>query len=484
VQLMATEFNSVGYDPGKESTSLVDGLSLAESLGSMLNSGYVNADVWSLRAGWAASYNNSGSLYGWREGGDYGILGSGNQAPDSGTNEPYPSYFAEELASKIIQTGGQVVSVSTNYQGFDAYGVLEADGHLDLLVINTNPAASLSEQFNLAGFQTNGQATFWQYGEAQDTAQSESSTGAAALANFSATLNVNGDSFTYSFPAYSMTVIDLAPQSALAVTSVAVNGSTAPILSAAAAGGTVTITTDGPSGFAAGQNVLIAGVDGTGAASGYNGAYVIASVSGNTFTYTDAGAAGSSTGGGTATTNAATGILTNGATDFTSQRSMVDSIVYTFNQAVNLGVNAIAINVLGQGGQVPTVAYASPDGGFTWVVTFSGSSVIGNSIANGEYQIVLNASAVTAVSGPGAPGLAGNDTESLYRLYGDTEGNGYQKVASADTNTFLGAFNTKSTQAAFLAYLDFEDDGKINSADTNAFLGGFNIAYKNFTATI
>ncbi len=211
VQFMATEFNSVNTNPGKQSTSLVDGLSIAETLGSMLDSGYVGADVWDLRNGWGTSYNNSNTLYGWREGGDYGLLGGSNQAPSTGTYEPYPSYFAEQLASKIIQSGGQVVSVATNYQDFDAYGVLEPNGHLDLLVINTNPSASLNEQFNIAGFQPNGQATVWQYGEAQDTAQSQSSTGATALANFSATLSINGDSFTYSFPAYSMTVIDLTP---------------------------------------------------------------------------------------------------------------------------------------------------------------------------------------------------------------------------------------------------------------------------------
>jgi len=79
------------------------------------------------------------------------------------------------------------------------------------------------------------------------------------------------------------------------------------------------------------------------------------------------------------------------------------------NQAVNLGANAFTITVLGQGGQVPTIAYASPDGGLTWVATFSGSSVIGNSIANGEYQIVFNAPAVSAVSGGGI--LAASDTK-------------------------------------------------------------------------
>jgi len=303
----------------------------------------------------------------------------------------------------------------------------------------------------------------------------------AVGSNHSIVASFNGDTDdgTSSSAASPLTVTSTTP---ISLSSVAVNGSTAPILSAAAAGGTVTITTDGPSGFSAGQNVLIAGVNGTGTAAGFNGAWVIASVSGNTFTYADGGATGGSTGSGTATTNASTGLLTNSTTNFASQRSMVDSIVFTFNQAVNLGANAITISVLGQGGVVPTVAYASPDGGFTWVVTFSGSSVIGNSIANGEYQIVLNASAVTAVSGGGT--LANSDTESFYRLYGDTIGNGHQRVAAADNNTFLGAFNTKSTQAAFLAYLDYEDQGKIGSADNNAFLGDFNTAFKNFTATI
>ena len=83
---------------------------------------------------------------------------------------------------------------------------------------------------------------------------------------------------------------------------------------------------------------------------------------------------------------------------------MVDSIVYTFNQAVSLGANAFTLAVHSgdnAGGTVPTLSYASPDGGKTWVVTFSGSGVVGNSIANGAYDITLNSGAVTAVSGGG-----------------------------------------------------------------------------------
>jgi hypothetical protein len=89
------------------------------------------------------------------------------------------------------------------------------------------------------------------------------------------------------------------------------------------------------------------------------------------------------------------------------------------------------------------------------------------------------------VSGGGS--LASNDTESFYRLFGDTVGNGHERVNSTDYNSFLGAFNSRSTgstAANFLAYLDTNDDGRINSTDFNAFLGDFNTRYSSFTPTI
>ena len=89
-------------------------------------------------------------MYGWREGGDWGILGDPriNTPPSTTAYDPYPSYFALQLASKIVQSGGQVVSTTSNYTDLDTYAVLEPSGDLDLMVINTNPAADLTEQFN------------------------------------------------------------------------------------------------------------------------------------------------------------------------------------------------------------------------------------------------------------------------------------------------------------------------------------------------
>jgi alpha-L-arabinofuranosidase len=210
VELLATEFNSVYSDPGKQTTSLVNGLYLADSLGAVLATPYDGATVWDLRNNYATGGNASSSLYGWRAGGDYGLIGSpGGTAPATGSYVPYPTYFAEQLASKIIQAGGNVVQARTSDPNLTAYAVLEQSGHLDLLVVNKSAAGALTGQFQLANFAPAAQANVWQYGEAQDTAQSQTSDGHSALANFSANLTVNGSAFSYSFPAYSMTVLDL-----------------------------------------------------------------------------------------------------------------------------------------------------------------------------------------------------------------------------------------------------------------------------------
>lgn len=222
VQLMATEFNSVYTSPGKQSTSLVNGLFIANSLGSLLTSGYVAGTAWDLRNGWDSGNNNSPALYGWRMGGDYGVLGSsGVSAPASGTYIAYPNYFAMQLFSKIATAGAQVVSAVSAYGNLNVYTAMQVNGNLSLLVINTNPAAAITSQFNLTGFQPAGTAVVWQYGKTQDTAQSQSANGAAALANSNANLSLNGSNFSYTFPAYSMTVLEV--KVAQALTSIAVS---------------------------------------------------------------------------------------------------------------------------------------------------------------------------------------------------------------------------------------------------------------------
>jgi hypothetical protein len=123
-----------------------------------------------------------------------------------------------------------------------------------------------------------------------------------------------------------------------------------------------------------------------------------------------------------------------------------------------------------------------PDGGVTWVLTFSGNGVTGNSIANGEYQIVLNNSAVSAVSVGGT--LASSDTENFYRLYGDTVGNGHYRVNGTDNTAYLSTYGLRSTAPTFSAYLDINDDGRVNGTDNTGWLSDYGFRYSGFTATI
>jgi alpha-L-arabinofuranosidase len=212
VSLLATEVNSITYNPGKQTTSLVEGLFVADSIGSILQTEYNACLIWDLRNGWFTAGNNSPGLYGWRQGGDYGLLGSGNSPPATGASIAYPSYFAEQLSSHMVHQGDNVVRAVSSDPYLSVYAVKQGNGHLDLLVINKNASANLTGSFQVSGFQPAGQATVWQYGKAQDTAQSKSSNGGAALAHFSATLLLSGSNFSYSFPSYSMTVLDLTPQ--------------------------------------------------------------------------------------------------------------------------------------------------------------------------------------------------------------------------------------------------------------------------------
>jgi hypothetical protein len=211
VELLATEINSVYSNPGKQTTSLVNGLFVADSLGVLLTTEYDGGDVWDLRNGWSPGNNNSPSLYGWRLGGDYGILGGSGTAPSTSTYVPYPTYFAEQLLSKMVHGGDMVVQASSNDSNLNVFAVQEANGHLDLLVINKSSISSLPAQFQIANFTPSIQAQLWQYGETQDTAQSQTTDGHSALASSTAYLTASGSSYSYTFPAYSMSVLDLAP---------------------------------------------------------------------------------------------------------------------------------------------------------------------------------------------------------------------------------------------------------------------------------
>src|SRR5207244_8613199 len=136
------------------------GLFAADAIGGLLKTEYNMAIFWDLRNAYDTSHHING-LYGWRQGGDYGIIGDPNGvAPASGRYIPYPTYFAEQLAGKMIHTGDSVVAAASDDTFLSVYVVEQlSNGHLMLLVINKSPSANLTGNFTLSGYKPAGPAT-------------------------------------------------------------------------------------------------------------------------------------------------------------------------------------------------------------------------------------------------------------------------------------------------------------------------------------
>lgn len=219
VELLNTEFNSVSSAPSNQTTSLVNGLFAADAIGGLLQTEYNMAVFWDLRNAYETSHHING-LYGWRFGGDYGILGDpGGTAPASGRYIPYPTYFAEQLAGKMIHSGDSVVRAASDDTFLAVYAVRQqSNGHMMLLVINKSPTNALTGNVTLSNFKPGGAATLWQYGKTEDTAQQNTTDGHASLTQSNPTIafTPSGSStlFSFSFPSYSMSLLDLTPAAA------------------------------------------------------------------------------------------------------------------------------------------------------------------------------------------------------------------------------------------------------------------------------
>lgn len=203
VELVVTENNSVYSNPGKQSVSLVDGLFLADSVGNLLQTEFNALVWWAIRNGPPTGGNFSPSLYGWRTYGDYGMI---SRDETRGYYDTHPTYYAMKLLSHFARGGDAVVSATSNNALLAVYAVRRTDNSLTLLVINKDPANSLTAGFGLSGYMPAATANQYSYGIPQDEA---ARTGAGSRDVATSTVTVAGQTFTASFAPYSASVIAL-----------------------------------------------------------------------------------------------------------------------------------------------------------------------------------------------------------------------------------------------------------------------------------
>ena len=205
IELLVTENNSVSYDPGKQTTSLVNGLYYADSVGSLMQTEFNSLVWWDLHNGEDTAENNSSSLYGWRQYGDYGIE-NGDSTTLAPAHAKYPTYYVAELLTHFARQGDTVVTATSSDPLLSAYAVARLNGSLTMLIINKSPTTTYSTAFGIKGFTPQGGGMAYSYGIPQDNA-AQSGTGSPDVAT--APVTGAGASFTMSFAPYSATVVEL-----------------------------------------------------------------------------------------------------------------------------------------------------------------------------------------------------------------------------------------------------------------------------------
>jgi hypothetical protein len=152
-----------------------------------------------------------------------------------------------------------------------------------------------------------------------------------------------------------------------------------------------------------------------------------------------------------------------------NQRSMVTNLAVTFNTLVNFAPGAFVLSDLA-GNTVPNVTLSInsvPVLGQTVAnITFTGSAVIGGSLADGRYRLRVVAANVTNQAAPFSP-MASDVTFEFHRFYGDINGDAHVDIV--DFGQFSATFNLMAGQTGFIAAFDFNNDGRIDIADFGQF---------------
>jgi hypothetical protein len=201
IELLCTENNSDSGAQGRQSTSIVNALYLADSVSQLMKTEFNSFLWWDLRNGQDTSGCFDPSLYGWRSYGDFGLLGNSSR---------YPTFYAEKLLQYFVNGQSKILNAHSDYLLLSVYSARNADGSLTLLVINKDVSANFSAQITLTNFIPSPSALVRSYGIVQDEAARTNNLAPGAQDITTNTVPVSAV-FTNTFPKGSLTLFTFTP---------------------------------------------------------------------------------------------------------------------------------------------------------------------------------------------------------------------------------------------------------------------------------
>jgi hypothetical protein len=160
--IMVGEMNSVGFDPGKQTVSIVNALFTGEVLAEGLQGGLATEFWWFGDGGTqSCGKNDSSSLYGFQKWGSYDLVfGSTDYGYNDCTNNNggpivpegtvSPSGQAFKMVSEFIGKGGSLLSAASGSSDVRAYAAADDTGYA-LLLLNLSATASENMKVTING---------------------------------------------------------------------------------------------------------------------------------------------------------------------------------------------------------------------------------------------------------------------------------------------------------------------------------------------
>ncbi|MCX7866098.1 MAG: hypothetical protein N2438_03090 [Limisphaera sp.] len=162
IELVVTENNIDAGSQGSQSTSLVNALYYADSLGRLMRTEF-NAFVWwNLRNGTDTQGAFDETLYGWRTYGDLGMI--------NGPATRHPVFYAAKLMSLFARAGDAIVEATSESPWLAAHAARRTSGSLTVLLLNKTTQTPLTARLEIRGFRPRSSATVHFYGIPQDEA--------------------------------------------------------------------------------------------------------------------------------------------------------------------------------------------------------------------------------------------------------------------------------------------------------------------------